>query len=43
MAVVSQLAAGALVYAMLMCILNAADARVHLIRAFGRLRQQKPF
>jgi O-antigen/teichoic acid export membrane protein len=39
-AAVSQVAAGALVYAALMCLLNAADARVHLIRAFDRLRRQ---
>jgi O-antigen/teichoic acid export membrane protein len=43
MAVVSQVAAGALVYTSSMCILNAADARVYLIRALGRLRQQGTF
>lgn len=39
LAVVAQVAAGASVYAILMCILNVADARLHVMRLLGWRRQ----
>jgi O-antigen/teichoic acid export membrane protein len=40
LAVVAQVAAGVVVYASLMWILNAADARLHVARWLGRRRQE---
>jgi peptidoglycan biosynthesis protein MviN/MurJ (putative lipid II flippase) len=39
LAVVAQVIAGALVYAILMCMLNVADARRHVMRLLGWRRQ----
>jgi O-antigen/teichoic acid export membrane protein len=39
LAVLVQVTAGVVVYAILMCILNVADARFHVMRLFGRRRQ----